>query len=88
MAVLETIADSHHRVEDLRDQLDKVRHALDNTDALLGVADNGLEIAEDVMEEARRAVPVIIAATALITAGAVGIYVYKRRHNHHESPGD
>jgi hypothetical protein len=88
MAVLEAIADSHHRVEDLRDQLDKVRHALDNTDAVLGVADNGLEIAEDVMEEARRAVPVIITMTALITAGAVGLYVYRRRRNHHESPGE
>jgi hypothetical protein len=88
MAVMEAITDSHQRVEDLREQLDKVRHALDNTDAVLGVADNGLEIAEDVLEEARRVVPVLIVASALVTAGAIGLYIYRRRNNSHQSLGD
>lgn len=84
MAVMEAIADSHHRVDELRTDLGKVRRALDNTDAVLGIADDGLEVAEDVIEEAKRAMPIMVAATALITLAAVGVFVYRRRQNHHE----
>ena len=83
MAVLEAIVDGQHRVDDLRVDLGKVRRALDNTDAVLGIADEGLVIAEDVVEEARKAMPVIIVATALITAAAIGVVIYRRRHADH-----
>lgn len=82
MALMETIADGQVRVETLREELGKVRHALDNTDAVLGVADNGLEIAEEVIAEARRVMPVIIAVTVAVTATAVTIYLLRKRSNH------
>ena len=85
MALMEAIADGQVRVETLREELGKVRHALDNTDAVLGVADNSLEIAEEVIEEARRWMPVIIAASVAITATAVTVYfLRKRNHSKHE----
>lgn len=85
MAILEAINENQHRVEDLREQLDKVRHALDNTDAVLGVADEGLIIAEDVIEEARRAMPAIIAVTIALTATAATIYFLRKRKERQNS---
>ena len=85
MALMEAIADGQVRVETLREELGKVRHALDNTDAVLGVADNSLEIAEEVIEEARKVLPVIIAVGVAITATAVTVYLLRRRnHSKHD----
>ena len=80
MALMEVIADGQVRVETLREELGKVRHALDNTDAVLGVADNSLEIAEEVIEEARKVLPVLIAVTIAITATAATIYLLRKRN--------
>lgn len=82
MALMEAIADGQVRVETLREELGKVRHALDNTDAVLGVADNSLELAEEVIEEARKVLPVIIAVGVAITATAVTVYLLRKRNNH------
>lgn len=79
MAIVEALSDGQEKVESLREELGKVRHALDNTDAVLGLADEGLEIAEEVLEEARRKMPVIITVTVIITAVAVGAYFWRRR---------
>ena len=85
MALMEAIADGQVQVETLREELGKVRHALDNTDAVLGVADNSLEIAEEVIEEARKVLPVIIAVGVAITATAVTVYLLRRRnHSKHD----
>ena len=80
MALMEAIADGQVRVETLREELSKVRHALDNTDAVLGVADNSLEIAEEVIEEARRLMPVIVAVSVAITATAATVYLLRKRN--------
>ena len=85
MALMEAIADGQVRVETLREELGKVRHALDNTDAVLGVADESLIVAEEVIEEARKVMPVILAVTVAITATAVTVYLLRRRsHNKRE----
>lgn len=88
MALLDTIADGQVRVESLREELGKVRHALDNTDAVLGVADEGLIIAEEVIQEARKIMPVLIAVSVAITATAVTVYfLRKRSHDKREQQG-
>ena len=79
MAVMEVLSESQERVEDLREELGKVRHALDNTDAVLGIAAEGLELAEEAIEEARRAMPVIITVAVVVTAVAVGVYFWRKR---------
>ncbi len=79
MAVIEALEEGQTRVEEFREELGKVRHALDNTDTALAIAEEGLQIAEDAIEEARRALPVIITVTAVVTAAAVGVYVWRRR---------
>ena len=62
----------------------KVRHVLDNTDAVLGMADETLQAAEEALEEARRAMPVIIAVAVVTTAAVVGIYLWRRRSSDRE----
>ena len=79
MTVMETLSESQDRVEEFREELGKVRHALDNTDAVLGVAEGGLELAEEAIEEARRALPVIVTVTVVVTAVVVGAYLWRRR---------
>ena len=39
MSVIDALNEGQVRVEDFRDELGKVRHVLDNTDAVLGMAD-------------------------------------------------
>ena len=46
MAILEAVETGHGHVTDLRHELDKVRDALDRTDAVLGVTDDALLKAE------------------------------------------
>ena len=39
MSVIDALSEGQVRVEEFRDELGKVRHVLDNTDAVLGMAD-------------------------------------------------
>lgn len=82
MSVIDALSEGQVRVEEFRDELGKVRHVLDNTDAVLGMADETLHAAEEALEEARRAMPVIIAVVT--TAAVVGIYLWRRRSSDRE----
>ena len=84
MSVIDALSDGQVRVEEFRDELGKVRHVLDNTDAVLGMADETLQAAEEALEEARRAMPVIIAVAVVTTAAVVGIYLWRRRSSDRE----
>jgi len=84
MSVIDALSEGQLRVEEFRDELGKVRHVLDNTDAALGMADETLRAAEEALEEARRAMPVIIAVAVVTTAAAVGIYLWRRRSSDRE----
>lgn len=84
MSVIDALSEGQLRVEEFRDELGKVRHVLDNTDAALGMADETLRAAEEALEEARRAMPVIIAVAVVTTAAVVGIYLWRRRSSDRE----
>ena len=84
MSVIDALSEGQVRVEEFRDELCKVRHVLDNTDAVLGMADETLQAAEEALEEARRAMPVIIAVAVVTTAATVGIYLWRRRSSDRE----
>ena len=84
MSVIDALNEGQVRVEDFRDELGKVRHVLDNTDAVLAMADETLQAAEEALEEARRAMPVIIAVAVVTTAAVVGIYLWRRRSSDRE----
>ena len=84
MSVIDALSEGQLRVEEFRDELGKVRHVLDNTDAALGMADETLRAAEEALEEARRAMPVIIAVAVVTTAAVVGIYLWRRQSSDRE----
>ena len=84
MSVIAALSEGQVRVEEFRDELGKVRHVSDNTDAVLGMADETLQAAEEALEEARRAMPVIIAVAVVTTAAVVGIYLWRRRSSDRE----
>ena len=84
MSVIDALSEGQLRVEEFRDELGKVRHVLDNTDAALGMADETLQAAEEALEEARRAMPVIIAVAVVTTAAVVGIYLWRRQSSDRE----
>ena len=84
MSVIDALSEGQVRLEEFRDELGKVRHVLDNTDAVLGMADETLHAAEEALEEARRAMPVIIAVAVVTTAAVVGIYLWRRRSSDRE----
>ncbi len=84
MSVIDALSEGQLRVEEFRDELGKVRHVLDNTDAVLVMADETLQAAEEALEEARRAMPVIIAVAVVTTAAVVGIYLWRRRSSDRE----
>ena len=81
MAVIEALEEGQSRVEEFREELGKVRHAIDNTDTALAIAAEGLHVAEEALEEARKALPVIITVTVVVTAAAVGVYFWRKRKN-------
>ena len=84
MSVIDALSEGQVRLEEFRDELGRGRHGLDNTDAVLGMADETLHAAEEALEEARRAMPVIIAVAVVTTAAVVGIYLWRRRSSDRE----
>ena len=59
MAILEAVETGHGHVTDLRHELDKVRDALDRTDAVLGVTDEALVKAESAIVTTRHWAPYV-----------------------------
>jgi hypothetical protein len=80
MALVETLHEQQVRVEDLRHHLGRVREALDQTDSILGAAEETLERAEVVIEQGRRALPAIAVGLVVVAVG-VGVVVWLRRRS-------
>lgn len=82
MSLLDVVESNQGHVTDLREELGRVRAALDRTDAVLGVADETLERAEVAIKSSRTWGPIVLAVlgAAVIGAGVV-IVMRKRRHS-------
>lgn len=81
MAILEMVETGHGHVTDLRHELDKVRDALDRTDAVLGVTDDALLKAESAIVNTRHWTPYVALGIGLVTVAVVGIVVWRRRRS-------
>ena len=86
MSLLDVVESNQEHVTDLREELGRVRAALDRTDAMLGVADETLERAEVAIKSSRTWGPIVLAVlgAAVIGAGVV-IVMRKRRHSGDEA---
>lgn len=82
MSLLDVVESNQGHVTDLREELGRVRAALDRTDAVLGVADETFERAEVAIKSSRTWGPIVLAVlgAAVIGAGVV-IVMRKRRHS-------
>lgn len=78
MALLEVVETGHAHVLDLRGELDRVREALDRTDAVLGVADDALQRAESGIVTSRRVAPYVAIGIAGVAVVVVALAVWRR----------
>lgn len=83
MALLDTVQEQQVRVEELRHHLGRVREALDQTDSILGAAEDTLERAEIVIERGSRALPIVVVGAVILAAG-IGAVVWWRRRSRDE----
>lgn len=83
MVLRDTVQEQQVRVEELRHHLGRVREALDQTDSILGAAEDTLERAELVIERGSRALPVVVIGVVLVSAG-IGAMVWWRRRSRDE----
>lgn len=83
MALLDTVQEQQVRVEELRYHLGRVREALDQTDSILGAAEDTLERAEVVIERGSRALPVVLVGAVIVAVG-IGAVVWWRRRSRDE----
>ena len=79
MALLEVVETGQGHVTDARYELDRVREALDRTDAVLGVADDALEKAETAIVTGRRWAPYVAIGLGVAAAVVVVLVVWRRR---------
>lgn len=81
--MLDTVQEQQVRVEELRHHLGRVREALDQTDSILGAAEDTLERAEIVIERGSRALPIVVVGAVILAAG-IGAVVWWRRRSRDE----
>ncbi|MSO27934.1 MAG: hypothetical protein EXQ60_07755 [Candidatus Nanopelagicales bacterium] len=79
MALLEVVESGQEHVVDLRHELDKVRVALDRTDAVLAIADETLTRAEEAIVQTRRWAPVLVGGVGLVAVGVAAAIIIRRR---------
>lgn len=84
MALLEAVETGQGHVTDLRLELDRVRDALDRTDAVLGVADEALTKAESAIVSGRQWAPYVAVALGVAVVGVAALIVWRRRRRDDE----
>jgi hypothetical protein len=83
MALLEVVEAGHSRGSDLQFEIDRVREALDRTDAVLGAPDDAFGKAESAIVTGRRWAPYLAVAVG-VTFVAVAAFVMLRRRKHRD----
>ena len=81
MSLLDVVESNQGHVTDLRENLGRVRSALDRTDAVLEVADETLERAESAIKTRRTWGPIVLAVLGAAVVG-VGVVIVMRRRSH------
>ncbi len=81
MSLLDVVESNQGHVTDLRENLGRVRSALDRTDAVLEVADETLERAEVAIKSSRTWGPIVLAVLGAAVVG-VGVVIVMRRRSH------
>ena len=81
MSLLDVVESNQGHVTDLREELGRVRAALDRADAVLGVADETLERAEVAIKSSRTWGPIVLAVLGAAVVG-VGVVIVMRRRSH------
>ena len=84
MALLDVVENGHSHVVDLQGELAKARVALDRTDAVLAVADDGLLKAEEAIVAGRRWAPIVGLALGAVVVGVAVVVIMKRRRARYE----
>jgi len=87
MALLEVVEAGQGRVSDARHELDRVRDALDRTDAVLGVADDALDKAESAIVTGRHWAPYVAIGIGVAAVAVVALVVWRRRGRDEFSEG-
>ena len=86
MTFTDVMEANQSHVTDLREDLSRVRSALDRTDAVLGVANETLERAEIAIKSGRRWGPLVLTVLGAAVLGAgVVILMSRRRQAMNES---
>jgi hypothetical protein len=85
MAILDVVETGHEHVVDLRHELERVRGALDRTDAVLGVTDDALESAEHAIETSRRLSPYVLTVVGVAAVGVAAYLVWRSRRQRDDS---
>jgi hypothetical protein len=79
MALLDVVEAGQMHVTDARFELDRVREALDRTDAVLGVADDALDRAETAIVTGRHWAPYIAIGVGVVAVTVIALVVWRRR---------
>jgi hypothetical protein len=79
MAILEAVEVGHGHVTDLRHELDRVREALDRTDAVLEVTDDAFAKAETAITTSRRWAPTVAVGVGIAAVAVIAFVVWRRR---------
>jgi len=79
MALLEVVEAGHGRVSELQHEMERVREALDRTDAVLGVTDEAFGKAESAIVTGRHWAPYAAVAIGVAVVAVAALVVWRRR---------
>lgn len=79
MAVVDRLAEGEEQIQVLRDDLAKLRAAIDRTDSVLASVDETLRYGGEILEQSKRRMPVIITVGVVGVAAVTAIVIWRRR---------
>jgi hypothetical protein len=79
MAVVDKLAEGEDQIRELRDDLAKLRSAIDRTDAVLAGVDETLRYGGEILEKSRRRMPLFVVVGVVGVVGVAAVLVVRRR---------